>query len=66
MHVHSRYVQMLQRTSLNVNFADADGLKNSSEGWNRLAASFQAEIDQQPALLVGGELREYQMQVNHL
>jgi SNF2 family DNA or RNA helicase len=36
-------------------------LKQSSEDWNSLAAAFNADIPQQPELLTGGELREYQM-----
>jgi superfamily II DNA or RNA helicase len=36
-------------------------LKQSSENWNSLAAAFNADISQQPELLTGGELREYQM-----
>lgn len=42
---------------------DAQAIEGSSEGWNQLAASFQADIAQQPELLIGGELREYQMHV---
>ncbi|KAL0021938.1 hypothetical protein WJX79_009166 [Trebouxia sp. C0005] len=36
-------------------------LQDSSERWSQLACSFEASIDQQPSLLQGGELRDYQM-----
>ena len=40
---------------------DFSALKQSSEAWNTLAAVFNADIAEQPELLTGGELREYQM-----
>ena len=40
---------------------DFMALQQSSEKWNTLAAAFNADIAEQPLLLVGGELREYQM-----
>lgn len=36
-------------------------LKQSTEMWNSLASGLDAEGIKQPALLTGGELREYQM-----
>lgn len=41
-----------------------DVLKHSHEEWNSLAASFCADIEQQPRMVTGGELREYQMHVS--
>jgi hypothetical protein len=41
----------------------AEGVLNSSNCWSRLAAAIPADIPEQPALLTGGQLREYQMQV---
>ena len=38
-------------------------LQESSERWCHLASGFEADISQQPALLKGGELRDYQMKV---
>lgn len=40
-----------------------EALQDSSEQWSHLAAGFEADISQQPALLPGGELRDYQMKV---
>lgn len=36
-------------------------LQDSSEQWSQIAAGFGADISQQPALLQGGELRDYQV-----
>ncbi|KAI3433655.1 hypothetical protein D9Q98_003464 [Chlorella vulgaris] len=36
-------------------------LEQSHEAWSRLANAFQADVPQQPKLLTGGDLREYQM-----
>ena len=41
-----------------------EALQDSSEQWVHLAAGFEADISQQPALLQGGELRDYQMKVS--
>jgi hypothetical protein len=38
-------------------------LKESTSAWNCLAKKLQADIPSQPALLTGGQLSEYQMQV---
>ena len=46
-------------------FVPAGGapLQDSNEQWSRVASSFEADISQQPALLQGGQLRDYQMKV---
>ena len=41
-----------------------EALQDSSQQWKHLAAGFEADISQQPALLQGGELRDYQMKVD--
>ncbi|DBA74270.1 hypothetical protein WJX77_010300 [Trebouxia sp. C0004] len=41
--------------------AERAALQDSSERWSQLACRFEASIDQQPSLLQGGELRDYQM-----
>lgn len=41
----------------------ADSLVQSSCGWSRLAAALSADIQEQPEMIKGGELRDYQMQV---
>ncbi|KAL3148844.1 hypothetical protein ABBQ32_001720 [Trebouxia sp. C0010 RCD-2024] len=43
--------------------ADTSGaaLQDSGAQWSHLASSFEADISQQPALLQGGQLRDYQM-----
>jgi hypothetical protein len=38
-------------------------LRESSSQWNKMSASLQADIPQQPAMLKGGSLRDYQMTV---
>ena len=43
--------------------AERAALQDSGEQWSRLASSFEATIHDQPSLLQGGELRDYQMKV---
>lgn len=43
--------------------SDEAGILGSSGAWANLAAQLHADIQQQPAMLKGGQLREYQMQV---
>lgn len=38
-------------------------LQDSGEQWSHLASGFEADISQQPALLQGGQLRDYQLKV---
>jgi hypothetical protein len=43
----------------------ADGVLGSSAAWGRLAAQLVAgEVEQQPRMLKGGQLRDYQMHVS--
>ena len=42
---------------------DIHALRESSLQWNKMSASMQADIPQQPAMLKGGSLRDYQMTV---
>lgn len=42
---------------------DIHALRESSSQWNKMSASLQADIPQQPAMLKGGSLRDYQMTV---
>jgi hypothetical protein len=44
---------------------DAGGVLDSSAAWIKLAAQLPADIQQQPSMVKGGQLREYQMQVRH-
>lgn len=37
---------------------------SSTKAWGQLATQLVADIDQQPAMLTGGELRDYQMQAS--
>ena len=43
--------------------AERAALQDSGEQWSQLASSFEADIQHQPSLLKGGELRDYQMKV---
>jgi hypothetical protein len=43
---------------------DAGGVLDSSAAWIKLAAQLPADIQQQPSMVKGGQLREYQMQVS--
>ena len=45
---------------------DLLALRESSSQWNRMSASLQADIAEQPAMLKGGTLRDYQMTVSSL
>lgn len=46
---------------------DILALRESSSQWNQMSASLQATITEQPAMLTGGSLRDYQMAVrSHL
>ena len=38
-------------------------LQDSSSAWNRLSDSLRADIPAQPAMLQGGQLRDYQLEV---
>lgn len=40
------------------------GEEGAAGAWGRLAERLVADVQQQPALLEGGELRDYQMQVS--
>ncbi|KAL3133545.1 hypothetical protein ABBQ38_007396 [Trebouxia sp. C0009 RCD-2024] len=51
---------MLRRQAV-ILLAGGAALQDSGEQWSRLASSFEADISQQPALLQGGQLRDYQM-----
>jgi hypothetical protein len=42
---------------------NAGGVLDSSAAWIKLAAQLPADIQQQPSMVKGGQLREYQMQV---
>lgn len=53
---------MLRRQAV-ILLAGGAALQDSGEQWSRLASSFEADISQQPALLQGGQLRDYQMKV---
>ena len=41
-----------------------DALQQSTENWNNLSASLMANETQQPTMLSGGEMREYQLQAS--
>lgn len=41
-------------------------LQESSSRWNSLSDNMRAHIPQQPAMLQGGQLREYQLEVGRL
>ena len=43
--------------------AERAALQDSGEQWSQLGSSFEADIQLQPSLLKGGELRDYQMKV---
>jgi hypothetical protein len=43
--------------------ADGGSVLDSSKAWVKLAAQLPADIPQQPSMVKGGQLREYQMQV---
>jgi hypothetical protein len=46
--------------------ADGGSVLDSSNAWVKLAAQLPADIPQQPSMVKGGQLREYQMQVRLL
>jgi hypothetical protein len=51
-------------TSAGCGPAPADSLAAITESWASLAQALVADIPHQPAMLQGGELREYQMHVS--
>jgi hypothetical protein len=48
------------------NGGEAAGVLDSSNAWVKLAAQLPADIPQQPSMVKGGQLREYQMQVRRM
>ena len=44
----------------------ADDVLGSTASWSKLAEQIHADVKEQPKMLTGGELRDYQMQASRL
>ncbi len=47
-----------------VSLAESGGVVAASDAWSALASHLVADVRQQPSMLAGGQLRDYQMHVS--